>query len=66
MQAPYKDKYKDAPDSAVITLKARGSIDESKIACKVETGRALAVAMEADPAPALAVSGHRARAPPLA
>ncbi len=44
MQAPYKDKYKDAPDSAVITLKARGSIDESKIACKVETGRALAVA----------------------
>ncbi|MBK9081039.1 MAG: OsmC family protein [Rhizobiales bacterium] len=44
MQAPYKDKYKDAPDAAVITLKAHGSIDESKIACKVETGRALAVA----------------------
>jgi len=44
MQAPYKDKYKDAPDAAVITLKAQGSIDESKIACKVETGRALAVA----------------------
>jgi uncharacterized OsmC-like protein len=44
MQAPYKEKYKDAPDSAVITLKAQGSIDESKIACKVETGRALAVA----------------------
>ena len=44
MQAPYKDKYKDAPDSAVIVLKAQGSIDESKIACKVETGRALAIA----------------------
>ncbi len=44
MQAPYKDKYKSDPDSAVITLKAHGSIDESKIACKVETGRALAVA----------------------
>ena len=42
MQAPYKDKYKSDPDSAVITLKAHGSIDESKIACKVETGRALA------------------------
>ena len=44
MQAPYKDKYKSDPDAAVITLKAHGSIDESKIACKVETGRALAVA----------------------
>lgn len=44
MQAPYKDKYKDTPDAAVITLKAQGSIDESKIACKIETGRALAVA----------------------
>lgn len=44
MQAPYKDKYKDAPDAAVITLKAHGRIDEAKIACKVETGRALAVA----------------------
>jgi uncharacterized OsmC-like protein len=44
MQAPYKNKYKSDPDSAVITLKAHGSIDESKIACKVETGRALAVA----------------------
>ena len=44
MQAPYKDKYKNEPDSALITLKAQGSIDESKIACKVETGRALALA----------------------
>lgn len=44
MQAPYKDKYKNDPDAAVIVLRAQGSIDESKIACKVETGRALAVA----------------------
>ena len=44
MQAPYKDKYKSDPDAAIVTLKAHGSIDESKIACKVETGRALAVA----------------------
>ena len=44
MQAPYKDKYKSDPDAAIITLKAHGSIDESEIACKVETGRALAVA----------------------
>jgi uncharacterized OsmC-like protein len=44
LQAPIKDKYKDTPDAAVITLKAHGEIDEAKIACKVETGRALAVA----------------------
>lgn len=41
LQAPLKDKYKDAPDSAVVTLKARGALDDSGIACKVETGRAL-------------------------
>lgn len=44
LQAPIKDKYKDLPDSAVVTLRARGSIDDASIACKVETGRALAVA----------------------
>ena len=43
-QAPYKERYKSEPDAAVITLKAQGSIDDAKIACKVETGRALAVA----------------------
>ena len=44
MQAPLKDRYKGDPQSAVITLKARGSLDDSAIACKVETGRALAIA----------------------
>src|SRR5580698_4246639 len=43
-QAPIKEKYKSDPTSAVITLKAKGSIDSEGIACKVETGRALAVA----------------------
>jgi uncharacterized OsmC-like protein len=43
-QAPHKERYKSEPDAAMITLRAQGSIDESKIACKVETGRALAVA----------------------
>lgn len=41
LQAPLKDKYKEAPDSAVVTLKARGALDDTGIACKVETGRAL-------------------------
>jgi uncharacterized OsmC-like protein len=44
MQAPYKERYKADPSAAVITLKAKGSIDSDNIACKVETGRALAVA----------------------
>jgi uncharacterized OsmC-like protein len=43
-QAPYKERYKSEPDAAMITLNAQGSIDDTKIACKVETGRALAVA----------------------
>ena len=44
LQAPIKDTYRETPDAAVITLRAKGTLDESKIACKVETGRALAVA----------------------
>src|ERR671924_1522566 len=43
MQAPLKDRYRKEPEAALITLKAKGSLDEG-IACKVETGRALAVA----------------------
>jgi uncharacterized OsmC-like protein len=44
LQAPLKELYKGDPKSATITLKARGSLDDTAIACKVETGRALAVA----------------------
>ena len=44
MQAPIKDKYKSDPKTAFITLKAKGTLDDQHIACKVETGRALAVA----------------------
>src|SRR6201982_3475420 len=44
MQAPHKESYKHDPAGALITLKAQGEIDDAKIACKVETGRALAVA----------------------
>jgi len=44
MQAPIKDRYKNDPKAGLITLKARGSIDDTNIACKVETGRALAIA----------------------
>jgi len=44
MQAPIKARYKEDPKAGLITLKARGSLDEANIACKVETGRALAIA----------------------
>ena len=44
MQAPIKDRYKSDPKAAYITLKAKGTLDDSHIACKVETGRALAIA----------------------
>lgn len=43
LQAPIKAKYRDTPDSAVITLKAQGQVGEG-ITCKVETGRAIAEA----------------------
>ena len=44
MQAPIKERYKGDPQAAFITLKAKGTLADSNIACKVETGRALAVA----------------------
>jgi uncharacterized OsmC-like protein len=44
LQAPIKERYKTDPKAAVITLKAKGSLDDTNIACKVQTGRALAVA----------------------
>src|SRR5882757_1630818 len=44
MQAPIKDRYKSDPKAAFVTLKAKGTLDDANIACKVETGRALATA----------------------
>ena len=43
-QAPIKELYKTDPKAAFITLKAKGSIDNDGIACKVETGRQIAAA----------------------
>ena len=44
LQAPLKDRYKSDPDAALITLKAKGDVDDQSIACKVETGRAIQTA----------------------
>ncbi|HEU0110596.1 MAG TPA: OsmC family protein [Flavisolibacter sp.] len=40
LQAPLKDKYREDPGAAIITLKAEGNIGEG-ISCKIETGKAL-------------------------
>ena len=40
LQAPLKNKYRESPESATITLKAEGKIGEG-ISCKVETGKAI-------------------------
>ena len=41
VQKPLKDRYREEPAAALITLRADGKLDEEKIACKVETGRVL-------------------------
>ena len=40
IQAPLKEKYREQPETAIITLKAEGRLGEG-ISCKVETGRAI-------------------------
>jgi len=40
LQAPLKQRYRDDPGSAVITLRARGELGDS-VSCRVETGKAL-------------------------
>src|SRR5262245_46865421 len=44
LQAPLKARYADDPSNAWITLRATGSVDDQSISCKVDSGRALAVA----------------------
>ena len=44
LQAPIKERYKADAKAGLITLKAKGALDDTNIVCKVETGRALAVA----------------------
>ena len=54
VQKPLKDRYREQPSAALITLRADGKLDEEKIACKVETGRIL---VEAGLHPATGGSG---------
>lgn len=43
VQAPLKERYRHAPEAALITLRARGSLAEG-VSCRIETGKALVVA----------------------
>jgi uncharacterized OsmC-like protein len=40
-QAPIKERYREAPDEAMITLTARGSQDDEPVSCSVDLGRAI-------------------------
>jgi uncharacterized OsmC-like protein len=40
LQAPFKQRYRDAPEAALITLKAEGEIGEG-VVCSVQAGKAL-------------------------
>lgn len=56
LQAPLKERYRDQPDAAVITLAATGELGDN-VSCSVATGRAL---VEAGLHPATGGSGLQA------
>jgi uncharacterized OsmC-like protein len=43
LQAPLKERYREAPGAALITLRAQGRLGEG-VSCQIETGKALVVA----------------------
>jgi len=43
LQAPLKERYREEPEAAVVTLSATGSLGDG-VSCSVQTGRALAEA----------------------
>src|SRR5206468_7993286 len=44
IQAPLKQRYRDEPAAAVVTLTAEGTLHGEKVSCSIATGRALAEA----------------------
>ena len=41
LQGPLKERYRDDPSTAVVTLRAEGRLGSEEVACSVETGRAM-------------------------
>lgn len=56
LQAPLKDRYRQHPEAALVTLKAEGRVGEG-VSCKVETGKAV---VEAGLHPATGGTGAQA------
>ena len=46
VQAPLKDRYKEEPEAAMITLHAEGRAGEG-VSCKIESGEGLDLAADA-------------------
>eukprot|EP00026_Physarum_polycephalum_P014915 Phypoly_transcript_15483.p1 GENE.Phypoly_transcript_15483~~Phypoly_transcript_15483.p1 ORF type:complete len:171 (+),score=22.67 Phypoly_transcript_15483:120-632(+) len=44
VQAPLKEKYKENPSSAILTLTAEGDLGNQGISCSVKTGKQIAAA----------------------
>jgi uncharacterized OsmC-like protein len=44
LQQPLKDRYREDPQAAILTLHAEGSLADNEVACSVQTGRALVAA----------------------
>ena len=40
-QTPLKNRYRDDPEAAVVTMTAEGDLDSTSVSCSVQTGRAL-------------------------
>lgn len=43
VQTPLKERYRESPEAALVTLRAQGRLSEG-VSCKVETGKALVTA----------------------
>ncbi|TVT20409.1 OsmC family protein [Amycolatopsis acidiphila] len=41
LQAPLKDRYRETPESAVVTMKSEAELSDVGVSCKVQTGQAL-------------------------
>jgi len=43
VQAPLKERYRETPEAALVTMRAQGRIGEG-VSCRIETGKALVIA----------------------
>ena len=41
VQGPLKNRYRDDPEAAVVTMTAEGDLDSTSVSCSVRTGQAL-------------------------